>query len=182
MDKVLKYQLYCVVEQEWKTVIVEEDAPIPTTCPVDTSHGIQAGSTSIIDKLQKNQILSQPITPIGGPRMANRGVQFVCTAGASEHVDYSISEPLHIKEGFLVTDNNVVGDVFDIQLFHPLDLNNPVWSYTLSEPVLKSGETPIENPAITEDELTGLIVRFTYHSSGSQDVKCVIGMRASIIV
>lgn len=120
--------------------------------------------------------------PVGGPRMANRGVSFTCAAGQSQTVDYIITEDLHIRSGILVTDNQVIGDTFDIELYHPLDLVNPIWAYTKDEPVFPDGKTIIENRALTEDGLNGLVVRFRYHSTGASPVKCVIGMRAAIVL
>lgn len=123
----------------------------------------------------------QNVVPIGGPRMSNRGVQFICTAGQSEYIDYVILEPLHIKNGLIITDKNIIGDTFDIELIHPLT-GGVIWSYTDQEPVKKDGETEVQNDAITEVMLQGLTVRFTYNSTGTEDVKVVIGMRAMQLV
>lgn len=119
-------------------------------------------------------------TSVGGPRMSNRGVSFTCTA-AINSVDYTIVEPLHIKSGILVVDHFDYGDTFDIQLFHPLDLVNPIWSYTLGEPVT-GNVTEIKNDAITKTALQGLVVRFTYHRTGTTDILCTIGMRSMQVI
>lgn len=44
----IKYRIYCDTEAAWKEVIVDATAPLPSTCPTNTSHTVNASSVDEI--------------------------------------------------------------------------------------------------------------------------------------
>jgi hypothetical protein len=156
---------------------------------------------------EPDTIQMKPLLAEGGKRKSDRGISFVATQGTTTTADYLITEDLQIKGGVLVTDNNEIMDtvgmeIVDTTYMHagdwypsePFLAGIPVpegtpWSavaptgvslhaYIKDFPVMKSGETFINNEAITVTPLNGLTIRITYTSTGSVDVNCNIGILA----
>jgi hypothetical protein len=45
--KLLKYKIYCTTSNAWEYIWLEDTAAVPTLCPADPGHSVQAGSVSI---------------------------------------------------------------------------------------------------------------------------------------
>lgn len=74
-------------------------------------------------------------------------------------------------------------------ILYPADYGGTAWSvvkpngveihkYIGNYPVAKDGVTKTKNEAMTELDLNGLYIRMTYHSVGSTDVNCNVGIEA----
>lgn len=160
-----------------------------------------------VEIVELEQIEMKPLLAEGGKRKTDRGLNFIALAGVTTSADYDITEDLQIKGGILVCDNNEVLDTIGMVIVDKTYMWAGEWypsepylagisvpegtpwsavapngvdlhSYIKDFPVSKSGETNINNEAITTTPLNGLTIRISYTSTGATDVKCNVGILA----
>lgn len=181
MEKVIKYQLYCTAEATWKTVILEEGQPAPTTCPTDTSHGVQAGSVSAVDEMERDEVLTEQKLAVGGKKLQVEGFKFTAPANSTKVHSHKLERDILIADGFMHTDAANFDDSFSIEL---VDVDNilgygagfVLHPYAINYPVDPSNTTRVVNSAVTETNLKFLYFRVTYVNTGANPVKCHCGI------
>jgi len=55
MANLLKYRVWCTTDNKFETVWMDEEDPLPSVCPANTAHGIDAGKTSIISQNKEDE-------------------------------------------------------------------------------------------------------------------------------
>lgn len=154
------------------------------------------------------QIEMKPLLAEGGKRKSDRGISFTAIKDATTTADYLITEDLQIKGGVLITEGNEIFDTVGMEIIDTTYMYAGSWypatpflagipvpdTYTWDQvaptgvalhayikdfPVMPSGETYINNEAITTTPLNGLTIRISYTSTGTvNDVKCNVGILA----
>jgi len=122
----------------------------------------------------ESHTLVENVVPVGGPKVQNKGFSFNALAGQSTVYDFTLMEPTLLASGFMYSEGHDFFDSLTLQIVHPLA--GVLHTYCENYPINPNGITTIPNEAVTAQNLQGLIIRVTYNSTGSTDVKCNCGM------
>jgi hypothetical protein len=143
-----------------------EDDSVAPKCPHNDQDSVS--NEVIVDSVSKEIIGTEILVGKTPEKMKLRGVVFTATAGQSTTVNYDVSENFYIKDGSLVTENNIVGDKIDIALH--LQNDNFLYQYVKDYPVSKLKDTGFVDQTLSETNFNGLRFKITYHSTGGTDV------------
>jgi len=67
MTTLYKYRVKCLNDNRDEFWYLPEDAPVPTTCPINTAHQIDTTQTTIVDTIDDKSIrIKEETTPTGG--------------------------------------------------------------------------------------------------------------------
>lgn len=118
------------------------------------------------------------VVPVGGPKLLNKGFKFTADAGVTTVFEYTFVDDIKVAQGFMYTMAHHIHDSITLELVYPLPAPNGtvIHAYAENYPVNPSGTTIIQNSAITEQNLKGLIMRVTYTSNGVASVLCNCGI------
>lgn len=152
--------------------------------------GVVSTHTGMVAEVLE-QVENKTILTDGGLTKADEGFKFTATAGQTTTYDHLFTRTMHIKGGYIISDNNVIMDEYTLTMvdksymyagvLYPMDYNGTAWSvaapngvdihaYQRNMPLRKGGETEIENYAITDLDMNGLTLRMEYVSTGATDV------------
>jgi len=141
MSTVFRYRLWCSTEEAHVYVWASEDDPVPTTCPNDTDHTIDASKTAITEKVSENDVHVRPNygdddTVIGGVSVAFVADQWV-------RKDYGLVESLHIQNVHVTVKGWRAGDYGRLSVVHPVNQ----YGYSSPTSAVDAGATAIPVPA-----------------------------------
>jgi len=89
-----KWRVWCVTDSKFEYVLLEEHA-VPTACPVNTAHTIQASENRIVDSRNSEVVkIKEENTPTGG-NYAFESIAF--TALANQITTYTTTFPIPIN-------------------------------------------------------------------------------------
>ena len=179
---VYKYRVWCSTDNKWTYVWSEDGANAPSVCPENNTHSIDPAKTSLVKKAGDEIIETAPAVVQGGKKLTNVGTKFNVTAGQTFTHSYHFTKEIYIKDGFVITDNNVVGDQVTVALVDHDNLLGAGAGYVLHKfledfPVFKDGHTEFKHEAMTEMNMQGFYMDITYKSTGAQDIVCAVGSK-----
>lgn len=167
MTQVFKWKLTC--STHGTVYNYNEDDTVVPKCPhVDTD----TITASVIESSITKEIIGTEIL-VGKTqdKMKLRGKTFTASKNTTTTVNYDINEDFYIKDGALVTGNNIVGDTVDIAL-HQQD-DTFVYQYVKDYPVSKLKDTGFIDQTLSDTNFNGLRFKITYNSTGAtNDVIC----------
>jgi hypothetical protein len=179
--KVNKFRIFCVTDNKYEYVWLEDGEAAPSFCPVNSSHTIDANSISIVQSVSEDVYSVENSIGKGGPQVNLRGMYFTATAGEDTVYNYDIAEKLFLRGAKLLIDGCSFFDSLSLELVDHQNLLGYGAGFVLSKyasnyPVHQGMEL-FDNERLTELDLNGFRFKLTYKSLGSVDVKVALGLR-----
>lgn len=148
MTDLYKYQVYCTSDAQHEYLWLESTDPEPTTCPVNTAHGIDPQFTSIIDQNLSNDIhIQEESTPTGGHFKV---ITKAFTAAPSDTTIFTFNWPIPVSvlDATVQVPNNAQDDCLQVDIGPNTIIGTLTQSAAASDTVLDVSSTVMSNIAL----------------------------------
>jgi hypothetical protein len=162
MPSFYRYRIFCETEQQYVYVILDQNDPVPTKCPNNTSDTVNANTVTIVEILNENSVVVKEETGQTGGTFGVYATNLDISPNSTNTITVSFPYPISSLCTYYSTTSANTKDLLSVTIGE----NTPIG-------VITSSASPVSSSWTENNYTIGQMVLYNHPSFGSRIYTCI---------